>query len=87
MEVQDLVCSCGATCSGSFVLTFRGQTTVDIAHDATAAVVQSAIDVRYCVNTETHRHIGYHRHRDTHAQSYTYTHMHSHTHRHGHSDV
>ena len=45
-EVQTLTCVCEATCSGSLYLTFRGKTTAAIAHGASAAEVETALEVR-----------------------------------------
>jgi len=39
-EAQLLECTCAATCSGSFTLTFRDQTTESIPHDASEELVE-----------------------------------------------
>ena len=43
-EVQVLNCMCQSTCSGSFTITFRGQTTAAIAHGASTAAVGIALE-------------------------------------------
>jgi len=44
-EIQEIYCSCGGTCSGSFRLKFRGKTTkVSISHDASASDLETALE-------------------------------------------
>ena len=43
-EVQIIDCLCETTCSGSFTVTFRGQTTASIPHDATGTLLQHELE-------------------------------------------
>lgn len=43
-EVQVLDCTCSATCSGSFYLSFRGEVTDAIGFDGTAAALEAALE-------------------------------------------
>jgi hypothetical protein len=52
-EEQVVHCDCDATCSGNFYLTFRGETTAAIAHDATAAAVEAALEALLTIDDVT----------------------------------
>jgi hypothetical protein len=43
-EVQIIECTCAATCSGSFRLSFMGRLTAEIGHDAPAAIVKLELE-------------------------------------------
>ena len=43
-EIQGISCICQTTCSGSFTLTFRGETTASIAHGASASDLETALE-------------------------------------------
>ena len=52
-EVQVVDCTCAATCSGSFYLTFRGETTDAIPHDASATVLKARLEGLRTINQVT----------------------------------
>ena len=43
-EIQVMSCTCATTCSGTFSLTFRGETTAPIPHDTTPAVLEAFLE-------------------------------------------
>ena len=43
VEIQTVNCQCSGSCSGSYRITFRGHTTVPIAHDADKATLVAAL--------------------------------------------
>eukprot|EP00941_MAST-03F_sp_MAST-3F-sp1_P004447 g4447.t1 len=49
-EIQEIFCVCPDICSGSFRLSFRGETTKDILYSADAAAVEAALEALQTIN-------------------------------------